>query len=72
MAWTITWCKILRCEICQMYTWEKAYDRLSYNENLPRHKLWVCFQLIIWFEDYPNVGIKYQDCCLDITKNYRN
>ena len=22
----------------------------SYNVNFPRHKLWVCFQLIIWFE----------------------
>ena len=22
----------------------------SYNVNFPRYKLWVCFQLIIWFE----------------------
>ena len=24
----------------------------SYNVNFPRHKLWVCFQLIIWFKHF--------------------
>ena len=27
----------------------------SYNVNFPRHKLWVCFQLIIWFEYHIHV-----------------
>ena len=32
--------------------WFKFFLLRSYNVNFPRHKLWVCFQLIIWFECY--------------------
>ena len=27
----------------------------SNNVNFPRHKLWVCFQLIIWFKNFVEV-----------------
>ena len=36
----------------------KIFLLRSYNVNFPRQKLWVCFQLIIWFEYHIHVKCK--------------
>ena len=35
--------------------WFKFFLMRSYNVNFPRYKLWVCFQLIIWFKSFSNL-----------------
>ena len=43
----------------QLYPWYKRLGNIlhshKYNVNFPRHKLWVCFLLINWFEYHIHV-----------------
>ena len=38
----------------------------SYNVNFPMHKLWVCFQLIIWFEYHIHVKGQVSSLVVDV------